>query len=95
LSERLELIAERGERIRLLSPSVGWFCGALARGRFLAAGEAAGRLVTLERAVTLVVPEGVSGAIRSEPSSRRAARMRSRSPRPVRSPLPRESRRGS
>ncbi len=50
-------------RLRLLSPGVGRLTDAPERGAALAAGQAAGVLLSLGRAVTLVVPEGAHGVV--------------------------------
>jgi biotin carboxyl carrier protein len=66
MADPLELRAEErdGQR-RLLSPGVGLFTGATPPGRVLTPGEEAGQLIVLGRAVTLVVPPGVAGVVRS------------------------------
>jgi biotin carboxyl carrier protein len=65
-AERLELRAEReGDVVRLRSPGVGAFTCALPAGRVLVGGEVAGVLVSLGRAIDLVVPESVAGVVRN------------------------------
>ena len=69
--EPIELLLERDARgLRLLSPGVGWFCGALAQGELLGPGHAAGELITLGRRRRLIVPEGASGIVRNPPPAR-------------------------
>jgi acetyl-CoA carboxylase biotin carboxyl carrier protein len=71
MDEPVELLREETEgRVRLLSPGVGLFTGAAHPGHVLTEREHAGWLVTLERAVSLRVPEGVSGVV-SSPSPER------------------------
>lgn len=67
-TQPLELIARvEGERTLLCSPGVGLFSAALGASNLLSAGRPAGFLTTLQRRVTLLVPEGVSGIVRSKP----------------------------
>jgi biotin carboxyl carrier protein len=66
MSTRITLGVQRdGPRVRLTSPAVGQFTGAVERGRALTGGEVAGTLLTLGRALTLVVPDDVAGMIES------------------------------
>jgi len=66
--DTLELLVERGgDRVRLRSPEVGLFAGALPEGSVLAPGQSAGTVETLGRARHLVVPDDVGGRIVSEP----------------------------
>ena len=68
MSEVLELLASRdGGKLRLLSPGVGWFTGAIPTGGMLVAGQAAGSLLTLGTASTLIVPSGAEGVVVSAP----------------------------
>lgn len=55
----------------LLSPAVGWYTQAPARGILLQAGERAGVLLVLGRPITLLVPEGLRGRVATEPPLRR------------------------
>lgn len=60
----LELVLEqRDDAQLLLSPAVGLFTGAQARGRVLLPGERAGVLLVLGRAHELVVPAGAGGSV--------------------------------
>jgi len=59
-------VVRDGERTRLTSPGVGLFTDAAGKGTVLVPGQRAGFLITLGRAAPLVVPAGVSGAVRSE-----------------------------
>lgn len=61
----LQLRAEPtdGGHIRLLSPEVGGFTGALPEGATLSPGMIAGSLQILGRSVDLVVPAGAGGAV--------------------------------
>ena len=62
----LELgLRREGGRVELLAPEVGLFTRALPAGHALAPGQAAGALLSLGRAYTLVAPEGASGKITS------------------------------
>jgi acetyl-CoA carboxylase biotin carboxyl carrier protein len=61
------LASRDGEKLRLLSPGVGWFTGARPEGSVLVAGETAGSLLTLGHASTLVVPAGAHGVVVSAP----------------------------
>jgi len=71
MQETLELHVRReGERVRLLAPEVGLFTCALAQGAFVSAGARAGVLIALGRALELVVPAGVSGAVTSRAPGR-------------------------
>src|ERR1700741_2641670 len=66
--EPLELFVERGgDRLRLRSPEVGLFAGALPAGSVLVPGQIAGTLESLGRARTLLVPQDVGGRIVSDP----------------------------
>ncbi|MBK7875645.1 MAG: hypothetical protein IPJ77_07830 [Planctomycetes bacterium] len=60
----IELRVRRdGAKTELLSPGVGLFTESRGAGNVLVAGETAGALLVLGRAVRLVVPEGVSGRV--------------------------------
>jgi acetyl-CoA carboxylase biotin carboxyl carrier protein len=61
------LVARDGERLRLLSPGVGWFTGALPAGSVLVAGQPAGSLLTLGHTSTLIVPADAQGVVVSAP----------------------------
>jgi len=62
----LELrVRETDDGLELLSPAVGLFTCALPAGRMIIAGEQVGRLKQLERSYRLIVPEGVTGILRS------------------------------
>ena len=66
--DTLELLVERsGDRVRLRSPEVGHFAGALPAGSVLVPGQRAGTIETLGRARALLVPEDVAGRIVSDP----------------------------
>lgn len=66
-----ELLPSRdGDRVLLRSPDVGWFTDAQPTGVVLSAGQRAGELLALGRACVLVVPDGVSGVIRSQTPER-------------------------
>jgi acetyl-CoA carboxylase biotin carboxyl carrier protein len=68
MTELLEMVASRdGEKLRLLSPGVGWFTGAAPTGSVLVAGQHAGSLLTLGHASTLIVPAGARGVVVSAP----------------------------
>lgn len=70
MTVHLEMIASRdGGKLRLLSPGVGWFAGAIPTGGVLVEGQAAGSLLTLGHASTLVVPAGAHGVVVSAPPS--------------------------
>lgn len=74
MDEPLDLrVAISGARARLLSPDVGWFTGASVCSRLLSAGEDAGVLIVLGRALRLRVPEGVNGRIVNAPRERMQA----------------------
>jgi len=60
-------LATDGDSQVLLAPEVGWFTCALHRGAVVAAGERAGVLMTLGKAIVLVVPEGALGEVVSDP----------------------------
>jgi len=66
---RLELRAIPTEdgHLRLTSPEVGCFTGALPRGAALAPGMVAGTLQRLGICIDLIVPEGAGGAILGDP----------------------------
>ncbi len=65
--DALELLSTRaGERLRLGSPAVGLYTGAVEPGRVLVPGETAGWLVTLGRARGLLVPASASGVVGSQ-----------------------------
>jgi biotin carboxyl carrier protein len=65
-TRRAELrVDSRDGEVRLLSPGVGLFTRAEPPGRVLTAGQTAGQLVVLGRAIALVVPGGVTGVVRS------------------------------
>ena len=65
---RIELAAERdGGDTLLLSPGVGWFTQAAAKGELVGPGERVGRLRTLGHTVHLVVPAGVAGRVVNVP----------------------------
>lgn len=65
-SDALELLVERSATaLKLASPDVGYYTGAVDAGRILAPGDAAGWLLQLGRARALIVPAGVSGEVRS------------------------------
>lgn len=68
MTERtLELLVERADgRLRLLSPGVGEFTRARAKGELVSAGCDAGSLIVLGRARRLVLPAGVEGRVRNE-----------------------------
>lgn len=70
---QLELRAIPGDdgHIRLLSPEVGGFTGALPKGAALAPGMVAGTLQRLGTCIDLIVPEGAGGAIQNDPPSAR------------------------
>lgn len=51
------------ERVRLLSPEVGWFTCASPPGTVLSAGARAGFLIALGKSFELVVPDGVEGLV--------------------------------
>jgi biotin carboxyl carrier protein len=71
MSARLVLgVRREGDVVRLTSPSVGYFTGAVASGRTLSAGEVAGTLITLGRATQLVVPDDVAGVVKSNAPER-------------------------
>ena len=64
--QTLQLIARDTERgLELLSPEVGLFTCALPAGRVITPGEQIGRLKQLERSFRLMVPEGITGVVRS------------------------------
>ena len=64
--QTLELIArDTAGGLQLLSPEVGLFTCALPEGRVITAGEQVGRLKQLERSFRLMVPEGITGIVRS------------------------------
>lgn len=66
MDQTLELIMRDTESgLELLSPEVGLFTCALPTGRVIIAGEQIGRLKQLERSFRLMVPEGVTGVVRS------------------------------
>jgi acetyl-CoA carboxylase biotin carboxyl carrier protein len=70
--DALELLVERGPgAVKLLSPDVGYYTGAVDAGRLLAPGDSAGWLLQLGRARALIVPDGVTGRV----SSRRPERV--------------------
>jgi len=70
----LELVArEVNGRVQLVSPGVGWFSGALARGESLTAGAHAGFLWTLGVRRRLVVPSGIEGSVGSKPPAKTRA----------------------
>lgn len=61
---QLELTLETSNgTTRLVSPGVGWFTQARETGEVLTPGQVAGLLVTLEKAVELVVPADAAGKI--------------------------------
>ncbi len=63
----LELLRiDRGEKLLLASPDVGWFTRAPAPGTALAPGQRAGILRRLGDAVPLLVPAGVFGRVAGE-----------------------------
>jgi biotin carboxyl carrier protein len=71
VSAQLVLGVQRdGAVVRLTSPSVGFFTGAVASGSTLAAGEVAGTLITLGRASELIVPDDVAGVVKSSAPER-------------------------
>jgi len=51
--------------LKLLAPDVGYYTGAVDAGRLLAPGDSAGWLVQLGQARALIVPDGVTGLVRS------------------------------
>lgn len=62
----LELIAKTVDgALELRSPEVGLFTCALPAGRVITSGEQVGRLKQLERSFRLIVPEGITGIVRS------------------------------
>jgi biotin carboxyl carrier protein len=64
--QALELLFERAPSgLKLLSPDVGYYTGAVDAGRLLAPGDRAGWLLQLGRARALIVPDGVTGRVRS------------------------------
>jgi biotin carboxyl carrier protein len=64
----LELLLQTADdSAQLLSPGVGWFCGALEQGSVLSGGQFAGELITLNQRHRLLVPAGVHGVVRSKP----------------------------
>jgi biotin carboxyl carrier protein len=64
--DRIELLARAVEGgTALCAPDVGWYTRATELDRVLVAGEEAGVLVTLGRVRALIVPEGVSGVVRT------------------------------
>ena len=68
---RIQLLSSRdGDRVLLRSPDVGWFTDAQPAGLVLSAGQRAGELLSLGRACELVVPDGVSGVVRSQAPER-------------------------
>jgi acetyl-CoA carboxylase biotin carboxyl carrier protein len=68
MTTNLEMLVERdGEKLRLLSPDVGWFTGAMPTGSVLVAGQPAGSLLTLGHASTLIVPADAQGVVVSAP----------------------------
>lgn len=58
-------VARVGDLVQLLSPSVGTFTSPRPEGSVLSGGQTAGVLHTLGRAYELVVPEDVSGVVRT------------------------------
>jgi len=66
MGRQLEMKVERADDgLRLIAPGVGLFTRAMQSGEVLVGGQAAGVLMALGRALTLVVPPGVSGVITS------------------------------
>jgi biotin carboxyl carrier protein len=64
--DRCELrVVREGDAVRLASPGVGLFTHAVPAGRALSGGDVAGVLLTLGRAVELIVPDGVAGVVES------------------------------
>ena len=74
MTDQLEMLASReGEKLRLLSPGVGWFTAAVPTGGVLVPGQAAGSLLTLGHASTLIVPADAHGVVTSaSPASSRS-----------------------
>ena len=70
---QLEAEATDEGHIRLLSPEVGGFTGALPEGSTLSPGMVAGTLQVLGRSVDLVVPAGAGGAVVSAAPKLRVA----------------------
>ena len=72
---QLELRAVPTEdgHIRLMSPEIGGFTGALFKGAALAPGMVAGTLQRLGLCIDLIVPEGAAGAVMTEPPRARVA----------------------
>ena len=58
-------VRDTEDGLELLSPEVGLFTCALPAGRVVIAGEQVGRLKQLERSYRLMVPEGITGVVRS------------------------------
>lgn len=73
--QTMQLKAEATDEghIRLLSPEVGGFTGALPEGSTLSPGMVAGTLQVLGRSVDLVVPAGAGGAVVSAAPKLRVA----------------------
>jgi len=73
MTDQLEMLAARdGEKLRLLSPGVGWFTAAIPTGGVLVPGQPAGALLTLGHASTLIVPADAHGVVTSaSPASAR------------------------
>lgn len=67
MKNRIHLVVEReDDRLKLLSPGVGWFSQALPKGQVLAPDAHAGVLETLGTFAELVVPPAVLGRIANE-----------------------------
>jgi acetyl-CoA carboxylase biotin carboxyl carrier protein len=65
-ADALELLVERSPgALKLLAPDVGYYTGAVDAGRLLAPGDSAGWLLQLGCARALIVPDGVTGRVRS------------------------------